>query len=321
MVTYGACVKHKAWTHMTTIKDRNPTAAELAYVDHVQQFAAHLRALNSDAALRDAFGPGAAEEIWVCLSDRLNNAHWAVVLLRRGDFILLVTDGWPLAKSSGELPLYVLGRLVRRNGNSLLRRVQPNIDELGAVVVDFDTGDAPLDLLADRATTLGVYGVAYPSPSNGSCTMEILRHPGAPRLGVEDVVAPTPEACLTHLIAKGYRSDILGPLTVIDPARVVHTKHRFKNRKTGQWETRESVNTRIVLRHNPLAKSRFVGFLKTPFRRGPDESVREFNTRWSETVLGPLIRALGFYADPSCSDVNRCFYFPSALMPSGATHG
>ena len=304
---------------MTTVKDRSPTAAELAYVVQVQQFAAELRALNSDATLQGAYGPGAAAEMRLAIAPDLRCAHWPEVQLRRGDIISMLTDSWPLAKKGAGLPLFMPGVLKPRNGNALRRRTQPNVEGLHAVVVDYDTGDAPLSLLAGQAGALGLFGVAYRSPSDGSDTTEILRHPGEPGPGVEDIVAPTPDACLAHLIAKGYRADILGPLTIIDPARVVRTKHQFKNRKTGQWETRESINTKIVCRHNSLAKTRLVAFAQEPFQRGPAEPARDFNARWVADMLGPLICALGFYADPSASDVNRCFYFPSALMPSGAT--
>lgn len=299
-------------------KDRDPTAAELQYVGQVHCFSRRLRKNISDAALIEGYGAHAAEPMWVSWGPWLHCQHWASEEFRRGDLVSIVSEAWPLTKKGGELPLFQPGLLVSRNSNKLHRRIQPNVQQLDAVVLDFDTGDATLDLLEARAAALGLFAVIYRSPSDGAAATEILRHPGEPRSGVEDVVAPTHEACLAHLIEKGYRREILGPLTIIDAARVVRTTHRFKNKKTGKWETRESVNTKIVVGHNALAKSRLLAFLKGPFQRGDDESARDFNARWVATVLGPLIVALGFYADPSGSDVNRCFYLPSATMPSGA---
>ena len=110
---------------------------------------------------------------------------------------------------------------------------------------------------------------------------------------------------------------MLGTLTIVDPEKVEREQVKYRN-SDGDWVQKEVVRTKIVVKHNALAKTRIMCALKTPFCRLPGEAANTFNARWVCDVLEPIFHALGFVADPSCKDVSRAYYLPSSIPPSGA---
>jgi hypothetical protein len=242
--------------------------------------------------------------------------HWECFDLRDGDFLAMLEE--PLAFKKGDLlPLYCPARLVARDGGVLVARVLSNVEHLSYAVFDYDRGDAGLDELVARATALGLRAMAHRSPSDGTTLSKILRHKGAPGSvqSEREIVAPTVAACTEHLIAEGYDPKLLGPITIVEPARVEKQIVRVK-KEDGEWESVEVINTYIIVRHLPLSKSRLILGLSEPFKREPGECNRKFAERWGDGVLKPVADQLGFQSDSKCCDPTRAFYLPSSLTPS-----
>jgi hypothetical protein len=215
-------------TNATREKGRtNPNAEELAVGPLVKAWATHPR--YTDAELVSRYGPNALDTRWISMAPRVGGGykHWDSFALRDGEFFAMLDEPLACAKRSGVLLLYSASRLRSLDGSPLVARILPNVGELSYAIFDYDRVDAPPPALAHRAAALDLRAMAHRSPSDGATESKILRHKGVP--GSEEsrheLVAPTAEACLKHLIAEGYDPAILGALTVIDPAKVEFECH------------------------------------------------------------------------------------------------
>ena len=279
----------------------------------IQTFAAQF----TDADLIEAFGPDAASPVEIGFIPQVQYRHCPPISCRAGDVYALLHVPIDLPKQ--QLPLIVPARLVAPEKGLRARRNIASVGGLSFATGDFDRGDAPLEAACARMREIGLSGVVYRSPSDGKNTSEILRCKGLiTDAGAKELCAPTVEAVMAKLVGDGYRADVLGTLMIIDPAKIEREQVGYRN-GTGEWVHKEVVRTKIVVKHNPLAKTRIMCALKVPFNRLRNESPSAFNARWVRDVLEPIFHALGFVADPSCKDVSRAYYLPSSIPPSGAT--
>lgn len=297
----GDAPKPPSWEELETAKEQREYFAELA-------------ALNTDAALIEGFGPNAVDPVEISYIN-LNAKHAPPMPCRMGDVYMALAS--PLANvAKKQLPLVCPVRL--ESGHARVARTADNVQAIHFVCLDYDRGDAPVAEVSARAMELGLHGGAYRTPSDGTDITEILRCKGTPDNPVGEIrCEPTVEACKAWMLAKGYRADVIGDLTIVNPAKIERETHRIK-RGDGSWRTVDVVRTKIVVRHNRLAKTRLVIGLRKPFVRRANESAADFTKRWNDDVLDPIARVLGYYPDESCSDPSRAFYIPAANPPSGA---
>lgn len=209
------------------------------------------------------------------------------------------------------------------------RRLKDNVQGLDCVVLDFDKGDAPLDVLEARLQGLGIEGAAFATYSNNKAksklswsvarpntkTGVIEVRPGAFQLFVREVLAlgdsePVHPDAVTAELAKrvlierqGYNEAVLGTVT-IDQDWAVETL-REKRKDGTQIEIEQHL---VVVNHAPLAKSRLVIPLARPFCRQPEESPAQFQLRWKQEVYEPIGKLVGLNFDSACSSTERGHY-------------
>ncbi len=290
-----------------------PSPDERMQAEKACETIAALSALNNDYTLTDVFGPDAAALVQIGILASKEAKHVPPITCRAGDLFSLLST--PLDLSKARLPLFLPATLLHHH-ELRARRNAANVGRIDFVVLDYDKGDALASVLIERAGEVlpDVSCLAYRTPSDGADETSLMRFDQRGK----ELCAATVEAVTAKLMAQGYKPDVLGAITVVDACKTEKETKSFRN-KNGQWEKKEIVRKKILIRHKPLSKSRLVIHIKDSFTRRDGEKLSAFERRWNDDVLTPLIHALGFAADPSCSDVCRAFYVASSLMPSRAT--
>jgi hypothetical protein len=302
--------------HQRAPRHDRPSLSEISQAARAAETIQTFAQPFTDADLVEAFGPDAVLPVEIGFIPQVQYRHCPPIACRAGDVYALLHAAMDLPKA--QLPLIVPARLLAPAKGLRARRNIASVAGVSFVTGDFDRGDAPLEAACARMREIGLSGVVYRSPSDGKDSSEILRCKGLiSDTGAKELCAPTVEAVLAKMVADGYRAEVLGALTIADPEKVEREQVKYRN-SAGEWVRNEVVRTKIVVKHNPLAKTRVMCTLKTPFCRLPGEAANAFNARWVRDVLEPVFHALGFVADPSCKDVSRAYYLPSSIPPSGA---
>jgi hypothetical protein len=287
---------------------------------------ARIDALHAEAASR-SLPPLLRHELKVSFAHRRGSQNWFTTSIQWAALLSLLNSNLPRSNKDGII--LVPGSLSGGAAPAGTRRLKRNVDELNLVVLDYDKGDATLDDLDERLSVLGLEGciyatyshlkdvtelawsVARPDPKTGQIEIkgtafqkfvrEKLRRDDEDQLDPKDVSTETVLAFMIEQL--GFQADVLGDVEILQRDKIESEFERRKSGETIAVETRS-----FVIKHKPIAKSRLVLPLSSPFVRETGESDPAFQERWQREVYHPVAKLIGFNFDPSCASTERGHY-------------
>ena len=216
--------------------------------------------------------------------DRLNRKYgWEPLELTLGDFEPLFLSHREVEKK-GDCGAYVPGVI---QGD---RRVKSAVSRLDWLAIDLDKGE-DVDCIIAGVQARGLYTLIHSTHSHLSQEMEVRLDDFRKFMGSNPGSTDGFRRYLLEI--KKFRACFLDDLEVTEWCR----------------DTRDGVV--CVARHAPIPKYRLVFPLQTPFSRRDDGGNQQsYEASWRAKVAA-FAKSLGVEFDVSCTDVSRCFYWPS----------
>jgi hypothetical protein len=277
-----------------------------ALTEHVRYYDEH-----GDFA---ALGPHAEREIEISFADGRCSQHWFTIPIKWAVLLELSANDFECADK--DRVMFVPGPLMGGTTLDGTRKLKVNVPRLHCVVLDYDKGDAPLEKLVVRMKELkfqcGMYAtfshlkektelawsVKHRNPKTRQMESKptVFQNFARSKLGVDNA-GEIDAALVTGEIAKAFMieqqdfdCETIGEVVVLDNHKVDGARHA------------------VLVKHNPIAKSRLIVPLAEPFVRGLGESEHAFQTRWEEQVYFPLGRLIGLKFDAACASTERGHY-------------
>ena len=160
-----------------------PSAGERLQAQKASETIATLATLFDDALLMDVFGPDAAAHVNIGILASKESQHVPPIACRAGDLFALLHK--PLDVSKSKLPLFLPATL-HAHHDTRFRRNAANVGRIDFVVLDYDKGDAPANVLINRAGEV-------PAGRIVSCLPHAIRRLGG---NVHHAVRPTRQGYL-----------------------------------------------------------------------------------------------------------------------------